>query len=497
MENVDLKLIKKLYGEKFAYLCRNNFSTILEDSGHLTKILTSKFEPTHSLYEDLVEQNAITRLINYVHSFYAAEQLNSFLVNEKSNKTAEELFDEAGYILFPECKTEEDVQKFKHWYNKDEELCTFYSHRLETARVWFAVKKNCENIKRENFTKPQRQDEYGTSVISIQFTKGDFNYLSIKNRYNHIVDNPDATFNNNLDNIIPGLTHAFIKDYNINPIGITNQSISKIYLSGYCYDINNKMYRFNLKLNNFYFCEKNIIIDPYYRVTKLDTSRYLLVDNYVFDLKNNRVINYDKSEKDDAFVKSIGNDILKISVKKWNDNTRLITITPSKGNDIKIVINKHNELVEYYNSNIKKISNDFLRENTSLKIIDIPNVVSIGDRFLIKNNNLTNINLPKIKKIGQSFLSHNVNLADIYAPNLKSVGSWFLTYNKSLTKLDLPNIRIANNMFCYDNNILKNVNLPKLKLVRGEILRNINSSTCVFMPKCKIKKANKLELEKN
>ena len=38
MENVDLKLIKKLYGEKFAHLCRNNFSTILEDSGHLTKI---------------------------------------------------------------------------------------------------------------------------------------------------------------------------------------------------------------------------------------------------------------------------------------------------------------------------------------------------------------------------------------------------------------------------------------------------------------------------
>ena len=40
-------------------------------------------------------------------------------------------------------------------------------------------------------------------MISIQFTKDDAHTLSIKNRYNHSVNDPDATFSNNLDNIIP------------------------------------------------------------------------------------------------------------------------------------------------------------------------------------------------------------------------------------------------------------------------------------------------------
>ena len=37
-----------------------------------------------------------------------------------------------------------------------------------------------DEIKREDFTEPMRQDKYGTSVISIQFTRGDINTLSIK-----------------------------------------------------------------------------------------------------------------------------------------------------------------------------------------------------------------------------------------------------------------------------------------------------------------------------
>ena len=54
-----------------------------------------------------------------------------------------------------------------------------------------------------------RQDEYGTSVISIQFDRDDTHTLSIKNRYNHKVEKPDATFSNNLNNIVAGLTKSF------------------------------------------------------------------------------------------------------------------------------------------------------------------------------------------------------------------------------------------------------------------------------------------------
>ena len=69
-------------------------------------------------------------------------------------------------------------------------------------------------IRSENFKKPIREDEYGTSVMSIQFTKDEAHTLSIKNRYNHSVVNPDATFSNNL-----GLNinqYIFISIYNFN-----------------------------------------------------------------------------------------------------------------------------------------------------------------------------------------------------------------------------------------------------------------------------------------
>ena len=94
---------------------------------------------------------------------------------------------------------------------------------MKSCRVWFAVKKNVDEIKSEDFKKPRREDDYGTSVISIQFSKSKINYLSIKNRYNHTITdvNPDSTYGNNLDNIIVGLTQAFVETYNLK---LTNTS---------------------------------------------------------------------------------------------------------------------------------------------------------------------------------------------------------------------------------------------------------------------------------
>ena len=73
----------------------------------------------------------------------------------------------------------------------------------------FAVKKNAEEIKREDFESPKREDEYGTSVMSIQFSKKGRCTVSIKNRYNHTVNNPDATYGNDLDRITFGLKQSF------------------------------------------------------------------------------------------------------------------------------------------------------------------------------------------------------------------------------------------------------------------------------------------------
>ena len=89
-------------------------------------------------------------------------------------------------------------------------MCSFndIQNRLNNFICLWAVKHNVSEIKRR---KHQRdQDVYGTSVICIQISKTS-NFISIKNRYNHSVTNPDNTFNSNPDNIIDGLSSAIEK----------------------------------------------------------------------------------------------------------------------------------------------------------------------------------------------------------------------------------------------------------------------------------------------
>ena len=179
----DLKKIKKHYGEDFAHLCRTLFPTILETEGLLYELIKSRFAFNKSLYQDLIENNYVADFRNYIYSLIETEE---DIVD--TGKSPFALMKEAGYNLF-ECTTEDDIQEFRMYYNRREELCTFNGGRLNTHYVFFAVKDNALDLDRKSFLVPNRQDEYGTSVISIQFTKGDINHVSIKNRYNNYGNN--------------------------------------------------------------------------------------------------------------------------------------------------------------------------------------------------------------------------------------------------------------------------------------------------------------------
>jgi hypothetical protein len=200
MEEIDdLKKIKKEYGEKMMHLCRELFPTILDKPGDLYKLLSSHFAPYKGLYSDIVNEHKEYLFKEYLYSFYDVKQ-----EEVKSYKTVKELLDEAGYELF-ECKNNEDIQKFRKYYRNDEALCTFRDpHRIDNHYIFFIVKKNVDDIKREDFDDPKREDEYGVSVLDLQFDKGRRQRVSIKSRYNHTVSNPDATYSNNLEQIIPG-----------------------------------------------------------------------------------------------------------------------------------------------------------------------------------------------------------------------------------------------------------------------------------------------------
>lgn len=446
----DLKIIKKRYGENMSKLCRELFPTLLESNGLLSGLMLSKFGDNHFLYDDLKEYDLIYDFEDYICSLADIENNNQIV----SSKSPEELLDEVGYILY-ECHSEEDIQSFKKYYAPGEEICTIYKgNRLDRCFVFFAVKKDVHLIKRENFKNPKRQDEYGTSVISIQFTRDNSHTISIKNRYNHSVDNPDSTFSNNLDNIIPGLTSSFEKYYGL----IQKNKKHTLEIPDYVMADDGKFYKYNYEINNIYYCIDNIIIDNF-EVKKYDHEKYIIMDYFIVDLINKKVRLYDESIRD-SFIEHFDN-IDKIEILKDTDN-KIIDFIKNNQEHIIIKLDKQNIMREYVNNNIKEISDFFLFKDNYLEKINLLNVEKIGNHFMDEQFWLESIFLPNVRIIGDFFMERS-SIQKIIANKLETVGNNFLTLNNSITVLTLPNLqKIGNNFFEY-NRFLEHFNAENLE----------------------------------
>ncbi len=482
----ELKKIKKLYGEAMMHFCRDNFALILDIPDLLLNILTSNFHPTHELYKDLEENDLLLEFKEYIFVINGKKKEKIL----KNGQSPEELMAKAGYDL-SECLTEEDIQSFRKYYAKNEELCTFWTHRLRTNRVFFAVKKNVDEIKREDFPNPKRQDKYGTSVISIQFTKDGTNTLSIKNRYNHTVFNPDATFSNNLDNIIPGLTDSFEEYY-----GLKQQFTTKGFeIPGYILANDGKYYKYNYEMDNIYYCPDNIIINNF-NVNKYAKEKYLVLDCFVLDLVNKEIFYYTNMGKSkSAFIDSIG--IIKNIEIRNEEEEKKVLITPLKGEIIEIGLDKLNRLISFKNNNVKEVLSSFLSyneclrkiemnkvehicygflyENKALKELFLPKVKSIDNSFLKKNQILETLSMPNLEQTENDFLFSNLKLKNVNLPKLKTVGSRFLFFNNALERLSLPSLEWVGWYFLEYNNVLKYLNLPKLQVAPEDFLSNNNN----------------------
>ncbi len=426
----DLKYIKKHYGENFAHLCRSLFSTILQNEGMLSKLISESFAPSRDLYYAVI--SCIPEFQEYIYSLIAIKDTRK--VDKENVKTPEELLDKAGYILYPECKSKEELLSFEKYYDKYERLCSFKGDRLETCRVWFAVKKNVDEIKRGDFPLPERQDEYGTSVISIQCTRSNLSTLSIKNRYNHSVDFPDSTFDNNLDNIIEGLTDSFIVHNNLTLLSGTSADFE---LLGFSRANDGKFYKTNLTVGLINYCEKNIVIN-HGKVVAFDQSRYLLIDNYILDLKEKKISHY-PARLSDAFIQSIGK-IKEIKIIKDANENKIINITPKIGNDVVIIANRNNQIISYKNDNATWIGSFFLGFAKKIESIELENVVGIDGNFATNAKNLNKLYIPNVEKIGRAFLLNNNKLKVLDAPKLKKFREYFLKHNNTLEEINVPSL---------------------------------------------------------
>ena len=195
-----------------------------------------------------------------------------------------------------------------------------------------------------------------------------------------------------------------------------------------------KYYRYNLEVDGIYYCENNIIIKDGIVITEytINPERYILIDQYILDLKEKRIKLFNNSDNDDAFIKSI-NDVGKISkidvIKNKERGTKTITIYYEDNKQVKIEINKENAIIGYENKYVEKIGNWFLSSNKQLSSISLPQVKTIGDHFLSYNNQLINISLPQVQTIGDYFLYYNEILTSISLPQVKSIKGRFLLFN--------------------------------------------------------------------
>ena len=473
----ELRKIKKVYGEKFMKYCREYFSTILEKEGRLLEILEKSFSKNCTLSDDINTDELKEQLKDYIYSKIDVEDEEKRTIEEK---TPYKLLEEAEYSLY-ECKTEEEIQKFKKYYAKGEELCTFNGGRLNRCVVFWAIKKDADKIKREDFDKPAREDEYGTSVMGIQFAKTGVSTVSIKNRYNHTVNNPDATYGNNLDRIIPGLTQSFKKLLLERGLNLNDANKEQFCIPCYTVANDGRYYKYNIEINGVYYCPGNIIIDNG-QVNKLEPEKQELIDYFILDKENKTIQLYDKNIKD-SFA-DILDDIKKIEIKKDKEKgIKTIEVQEAdQDNPVIIKVNKDNQIIGYKNEKLTKTGNCFLYYNSCLTELEMPNAVEIGNGFLFGNEYLTELKMSNAEKVGDDFLYWNRYLTELEMPRAEKVGDNFLCCNRCLTELEMPNAVEIGNNFLQDNENLTKLEMPRAEKVGDDFLYSNRCLTELEMP---------------
>ena len=476
----ELNRIKKLYGERFMHLCRSLFPTLLEQEGLLTNVLKSTFATnSRTLYDDIVNNDLEEEFKNYIYSKIDVEKEMPEIIREK---TPYQLLDENGYNLY-ECNSEEEIQSFKKYYKSGEELCTFHGgNRLNRCVVFFAVKKDVEEIKREDFNNPKREDEYGTSVMSIQFTKSQNSTVSIKNRYNHTVNNPDATYGNDLDKIVPGLRQSFEKLLSERGLTLNSSNIEAFCIPGYVVADDGKYYKYNMEIDGNYYCPGNVIID-HGDVLKLEPEKQELIDYFILDKENKTLSLYDISLGRDSFIDGFKN-IDSIEMANNNNSeqkTKTITIKEkSSDKPITIEINKEsNSIIGYTNENLTNLGDNFLEYNEQLSKFEAPNLTEIGDGFLGYNEQLSEFNVPNVTSIGEFCLANNKELKKFEAPNVKIIKDGFLLSNNKLSKFEVPNVTCIGNSVLMFNKDLEKFEASNVKKI-GDCFLNYNEKLREF-----------------
>ena len=497
VQSDELKKIKRIYGEKFSRLCRELFPQILEQEGTLLKILQGRFSRNCNTLCESIEENGLKEdLKDLIYTAFDDDREED---KKEDSRTPYEILDEAGYELH-ECLTEEDIQEYRKYYKENEVLCTIYNGGRLNSRVCFwAVKKDVDQIEREDFEYPKKDDEYSTSVLAIQFDKQPKSRVEIISRYNHTVPNPNCTLNNNLDNIAEGLQESFAKLLEERGYSLNAKETKEFEIPGYTLASDGKYYKYNLEIDGKYYCPGNIVIENGIAKEIGKTEEVILCDYFKIDLKNKTVESLIHDEQRDyrddlnvdAFIDDL-TDIEKIEVKKDKEKgkgKRSIIIYKRKMDDktdspepIVIELDHDNQIVGYTNKELQNVGDNFLSHNKALAELNLPQVQSIGRDFLDSNEVLAKLSLPQVQSIEDNFLGNNKALIELSLPQVQSIEDDFLYGNRALTELQLPQVQSIGDNFLYWNEALTELQLPQVQSIGDNFLCCNEALTEVSLP---------------
>lgn len=212
-------------------------------------------------------RNVFSELNEFDAKSLCTEISNSGKIGKTRETTQEEIikvFNSVGYdrVIFDD---EREIYECKKYYKTGEVICTYNNleSRMREYHMLVAIKSNIDKIERSK--NPQRDDEYGTSILNIQIARNG-SHMSIKNRYNHTVPQPDSTLNNNLDMIYMGLQSMVLGYY-----GFASLSSKKAYYNNII-NIGGVYLKYHTERNNIYYGA--FVLDGINGARFTDTSRY-------------------------------------------------------------------------------------------------------------------------------------------------------------------------------------------------------------------------------
>ena len=397
---------------------------------------------------------------------------NVTIKDVKNPKNPFDLLQQAGYKAYL-ADTHQKQNEILKYFAKGEELCTFEDDtRYQKYFLIHCIKEGAELLERKNFSHPKREDEYGSSVISIQILKRG-GFIKITNRYNHVVDYPDNTFNSNPDKIIDGLSAA-IKNY-----FKVDFSASQVPLpEGYLY-LNGQIVEYDYERDNIYFSSSYFVEDG--KIIKINKDYQLIADRFVLDLKERKILN--PLNEHDSFPK-VMNEELKtkknLVVEKKDSHTWVLL------GDKQTLMVVTDNLIKILNlTETKEIPPCFMSYDTRLQSIHAPNVRIMGRNSLKKAPKLESFLFESLELLAERCVCSS-ELKALFMPNIKKIGDqcfslYYMRNPGSLRQLSLPLLQEIG-WGCFSGYKIDELYLPSCRKIGGSFGSSYSEFKTAYVP---------------